>query len=274
MSKTLRNLLFCTGIGFCLPAFAAPQVLYDINQTGNLPTEAGWLAGGFAFSSQTLTPQGAQVAPLLAGNSTLGGYANHTSVISLFPQLQVSNGPLVNALFPALDRNAGFALSLGFRIIEESHSGNPNRAGFSVILVGQDLKGIEIGFQNDRIFAQNDGVALFTAGENTVDPLFVGRAFAAHNRWDLNVQGTSYALVQGGTTILSGALRDYSSYSGFGQDAYRTPNFVFFGDNTTSARGAFLVDYAAITAVPEPAPFALFMAGVALIAGLRRARAA
>lgn len=274
MSKTLRNLLFCTGIGFCLPASAATQVLYDINQTGNLPTQAGWLAGNFLFSAQTLTPQGAQVAPVLAENSTLGGYANHTSVISLFPELQVSNGPLANALFPALDRNAGFTLSLGFRIIEESHSGNPNRAGFSVILVGQDLKGVEIGFQNDRIFAQNDGVALFTAGENTVDPLLVGRAFAAHNRWDLSVQGTGYALVQGGTTILSGALRDYSSYAGFGEDAYRTPNFVFFGDNTRSARGAFLVDYAAITAVPEPAPFALLLAGVALIAGVRRFRAA
>ncbi|MFN0163253.1 MAG: hypothetical protein ACKVQQ_18660, partial [Burkholderiales bacterium] len=168
MSKTLRYLLLSVGIGFCLPVAAATQVLYDINQTSNLPTQAGWLAGGFLFSSQSLTPQGAQVAPTVAGNSTLGGYANHTSVISLFPELQVSNGPLVNPLFPALDRNAGFTLSLGFRILEESHSGNPNRAGFSVILVGQDLKGVEIGFQNDRIFAQNDGAALFTAGENTV----------------------------------------------------------------------------------------------------------
>ena len=35
--------------------------------------------------------------------------------------------------------------------------------------------------------------------------------------------------------VLSGALRDYSGYSGLGEDAYRTTNFLFVGDNTTSA---------------------------------------
>lgn len=273
MRAILPLFLAAFGLPLAPAAGASTQVLYDLSAANDLPTEAGWLAGGFLFSSQTLTPQGASVAPTLAVNSTLGGYANHSSIVSLFPSLQVSNGPLVNPLFPALDRNAGFSLTLGFRIVEESHSGNPNRAGFSVLLVGQDLKGIEIGFQDDRIFAQNDGAALFTAGEHTTDPLAVGRAFA-HNRWHLNVAGSSYTLVQGGTTILAGSLRDYSSYSGFGEDAYRTPNFLFFGDNTASARGAFLVNYVSVTTVPEPAPFVLLLAGGALLAGLRRIRPA
>ena len=68
-------------------------------------------------------------------------------------------------------------------------------------------------------------------------------------------------------------MRDYSAYSGAGQAAYRTPNFLFFGDNTSSAQAVFGISYAAITtAVPEPRVWALMLAGLGLLGFVARRR--
>ena len=259
-----------------LPVNAATQVLYDASKAPNAqynPTTPGWLASGLLFTSQTVTPTGTELAPT-AGNSSYGGYSNHTSEIVFSPSFQVNTGPLVNSAFPDLNRNTGYSLTLGFHVDAESHSGNSNRAGFSITLIGDDLKGVEIGFQNDRIFAQETGPSFFTAAENTVDPLALG-LLSSYRLWQLGVSGNTYTLSQGGTPILTGALRDYSAYTGLGQDAYRTSNFLFFGDNSSSAKANFGVSYAAITtAVPEPEVYALLLAGLGLLGGtaLRRKR--
>lgn len=51
-----------------------------------------------------------------------------------------------------------------FRLAQETHN-RPERAGFSVILLGADRRGIELGFWRDQVFAQADQ-PLFTRGEN------------------------------------------------------------------------------------------------------------
>lgn len=52
------------------------------------------------------------------------------------------------------------------------------------------------------------------------------------------------------SSILKGSLRDYTAFTG-AIDPYETPNFIFFGDNTTSAKANINFRSASIT-VPEP----------------------
>src|SRR5688572_2245247 len=62
---------------------------------------------------------------------------------------------------PALDRALGYTLSFTVHIVEEAHGesdkdgdGMGDRAGFSVIVLSNDLQGIELGFWPDQIWAQ------------------------------------------------------------------------------------------------------------------------
>ena len=264
-------------------AAAATQVLYDANVLPNTsPSAQGWLGGSFLGISQTVTPGGTVLAPTGAGTGAFGGYSSHAATVSLFPAFQVGTGALVNGAFPVLDRVAGYSLDLGFQVTSERHV-NDNRAGFSITLIGADLMGIEIGFQSRNllgngdvaqagsIFAQGAGAHLFEAAENSTDPVVLGR-LSTYNQWHLGVSGNTYTLAQGATSVLSGSLRNYSAYTGFAQDAYRTPNFVFFGDNTGSANATAGINYAAITtAVPEPASYGLLLVGLVLVgAAVRR----
>ncbi len=50
---------------------------------------------------------------------------------------------------------------------------------------------------------------------------------------------------------MNGNLRDYTGFSGF-FDPYETPNFIFFGDDTTSAGANINFRSASIATVPEP----------------------
>ena len=276
--RLLCQFLIACGALAALPAAAATQVMYT-SVLDTAPDAQGWLDDGFIGMSRTITPQGTSVAPDSGPFSgAYGGYSNRFAIpLSLFPP-DVGAGAPVNNLFPTLDRNAGFSLTLGFQVFSESHSG-PDRGGFSITLIGSDLMGIAVGFQNDRIFAHN-GDATLSAGEN-ISTLgggagagYVARAFT-NNLWNLAVSGNTYALTQAGDTVLSGALRNYVAYSGAGQSAYRTPDFLFFGDNTSSAVASFLVDSAAISAapVPEPSSYGMLLAGFALVGVIARRRA-
>lgn len=256
--------LFCTSA-----AFANVTVLYD-RAGGGLPLAQGWLAGGPIFGTAVA---GADGTTITTATGDYGGYANHFSTLTLFPALQVGVGALVNPAFPTLDPASGFDLTWTFRLDGEDHSGNPNRAGFSVTLIGANTKGIEVGFQSNRIFAQNDasGGGLFTAGENTTDAATIA-LLSDFNTWTLSIGNSGYVLKQGGTDVLAGSLRDYSGYVGLGQDAYRTANFLFLGDNTTSAGAQVTLRDVAVSAVPEPEITTLLFVGLGLIAAMRNYR--
>ncbi len=266
--RLLRHLLILglgLGVG-ALPAWSATQVLYDPAVTNTDPAQTGWLDGAVVGGSASYSTQGVLITPANIGATA--GYSNYPVLLRFVDGL-----PPVNHAFPALLGSAGYRLSFGFGMSPdtENHSGNPDRAGFSVILIGDDKKGVEIGFQNNRIFAQNLVSNAFVAGEETRNAGHVAAAFSP-NRWDLTVIGNAYALTLGNQTVLSGALHDYSSYSGGGANAYHTPNFIFLGDNTTSAGATFLLDYAAIsTPVPEPSMHLMLLAGLAVL-GVRAAR--
>ncbi|MBW4514419.1 MAG: DUF4347 domain-containing protein [Timaviella obliquedivisa GSE-PSE-MK23-08B] len=136
----------------------------------------------------------------------------------------------VNPPLPKLDNVEGYSVSFNLQLLTESHT-NSNRAGFSIIVVSNDkTKAIELGFQDGNIFAQKD--AGFTADESVT--------FNTKQSIDyrLEVLGNSYTLFANNAPILTGALRDYSAFSG-AIDPYETPNFIFLGDDSTSAQGSF-----------------------------------
>jgi hypothetical protein len=102
-----------------------------------------------------------------------------------------------------------------------------------VIVLSKDLKGIELGFWSDHIWAQEGGTGsqLFTHAEDAAITTTTGLI-----SYTLAIRGDTYALSAGGALKLSGQLRDYTAFNGF-PDVYETPNFIFFGDDTNSARG-------------------------------------
>jgi hypothetical protein len=69
----------------------------------------------------------------------------------------------------------------------------------------------------------------------------------------LTVIGDAYTLTANMESILTGPLRDYGSFSGF-PDPYETPNFLFLGDDTTSAQARIRLSFVSITGVERIMP--------------------
>lgn len=216
-------------------------VLYDDTQ-GNLPADQPWLvfaddsilSGGTATQSAT-----ASGVNLVTDTAVSGGYSNYVPIANVFK----------NAAFPTLDRNDGFRLVFELEIVSESHASN-DRAGFSVILLADDSMGIELGFWEDEIWAQND-TPLFTHGQ--------GVAFdttQSEVSYELLVVGGQYFLSADGNLILSDSLRDYTA---FGGAPYTLGNFLFLGDDTGSAGANINLGLVTINTIPEPTGAGLVM---------------
>jgi hypothetical protein len=177
-------------------------------------------------------------------------------------------GNQANALYPTLDRSGdGYTYRVDALIDAEDHSGanGPDRAGFSLIAISNDLKGIELGFWGNEVWAQDyPSPYPFHHGEggawNTAGPSLT--------RYDVAVKGDNYTVYANGNAILGGALRDYSPQL----FPYNVANFTFLGDDTTSARADFTFGRVEVldAAVPEPSSLALLLVGVG--AAVRRRR--
>jgi hypothetical protein len=200
------------------PIFAAPAVLYDAT-LGTHPGSQGWFYNNPLGATETMNA-GYVNLNTTSGNSVQAGY-NHGAPFSL-------------------DANAGFRLQVNSQVVSESHGSN-DRAGFSIIAIGSSLTGIELGFWADRVFAQNTA---FTHGEEGLFNTTSGIA-----RFDLFVQGTAYQLFENGAFLLGGPLRNYSAFG----SPYNLSNFLFLGDDTTSAQASFNLSRVEIEQTPEPA---------------------
>ena len=213
-------------------ANAVPQVgqktlvLYDAT-SGNIPSTQLMNFIDFPLGAATTTYENvATVFDTTTGNETYAGWISNAGSISGFP---------------LLDRATGFHVNFSIQVEGESHTNN-NRAGFNMISLGNDTKGIEIAFWDNEIWAQNDDRTggLFTHGEavsfNTADL----------TNYQLTITDDTYSLNANGVSILTGPLRDYSNFEGF-PDPYQTPNFLFMGDNTTSAQVRIRLSYVSVT---------------------------
>ncbi len=227
-------------------------VLYDDTQ-GNLPATQPWLfyaddailSGGTV--SQTANASGVN---LVTDNAVSAGYSNYIPLINT----------LKNPSFPLLDRSTGFRLSFELQITSETHVSN-DRAGFSVILLANDMQGIEIGFWENEIWAQNDD-PLFSHGEGVAFDTTLGET-----SYDLTIVGNQYFLSAGGSLLLSSSLRDYTA---FGGPPYTLGNYLFLGDNTGSAGANIQLGLVTISPIPEPAMFGLLALLVIVASGFAR----
>lgn len=175
---------------------------------------------------------------IFTGQSTgYVGYTNYTVNVAsaLLNPLSPPTPGLVNASFPTLNRTTGFTLS--FKLALSFETSAVNRAGFSVVLLGSDAKGIELGFKSDRIFAQS---ATLTEAES-VTPAF---SLSSLTDYRLTVQGEGYKLFANNSQILSGSLHNYqfnpaTSSPPLPANPYTVSNLLFLGDNTDQGRATF-----------------------------------
>jgi hypothetical protein len=187
---------------------------------------------------------------------TLPTYADGVTIMDTTPSGTntyagwIANGSAITG-FPILDRSAGFQLNFAIQVEDESHANN-SRAGFSVILLGEDARGIELAFWRDEIWAQSDvnTGGLFTHGEGTPFATTTGLT-----EYQLTIVGDTYSLTASAEPILTGPLRDYSKFEGF-PDPYETPSFLFLGDNTTSAESRVRLSLVSITGTEPIIPTA------------------
>jgi hypothetical protein len=227
----------------CLPAVAQalPIVLYNGSASSppnTSPTLQGWSLG-------TVNVTGTAVETSIVGGVTL----DTTSGL-------IRSGYGILSPLP-LDRTVSYSLTFDLQLNSESHSSN-DRAGLSVVVIGSDLQGIELGFWTGDIWAQNLG---FTHGEDA--------AYNATQRtiYTLAIGGGGYQLIAGGNVLLSGALRNYSASGA----PYNVSNFIFVGDDTFSA-GASSSFFEASVASPEPASAWLGLAALVLVSVRWRGR--
>jgi len=207
---------------------ASATVLYDGTVIPDAPDWIRFVPPPFA--SDSLGPDGVTLDTTFA-NALQAGYAR---------------------LDQTLDSADGFRLSFSVSLASESH-GSADRAGFSVIVLDSVGRGLELGFWANEVWAQNAG---FTHGEGA------SWDTSGFTDYDLVFSGATYALLADGAPLLSGALRDYSAFGA----PYTLSNFLFFGDDTSSARAEVTLASVSLTGVPEPATGALLVGAFGVLA--------
>jgi hypothetical protein len=205
-------------------------VLYD-GSLGTTPDQQGFIFLAFGSSSSQQYANGATVLNTTADSSEQAGYFNSET--------------------KKLDRALGYKVRFTIQLEEEEHA-NPNRAGFSVIILSDDLLGLELAFWEDEVWVQEggSGLDLFTHAEGVNFDTTAGLV-----DYELIILDDAYTLSASGTPILNGLLRDYSAFDDF-PDVYETPGLFFMGDDTSTAAAKSIISYAALEIQSEAAPTA------------------
>lgn|GEM_PF-345545 len=233
MKSTSRRVLAVLGllVLVALPlqaAWASATVLYDGSVTNSLPGNQAFDFIAFPSGATQTWAGGATTLDTSSANNISAGYFTDET------------GAYGSGVLPVLNRTTGFSVQFTAQVITETHANN-HRAGFSIIVLSDDQLGIELGFWTNEIWAQNGPPNLFTHGEGVSYNTTTGLT-----QYTLEMSGSTYTLKAAGNTILTGAVRDYTSFSGF-PDVYETPNFIFLGDDTTSARASVRIAAVSVT---------------------------
>jgi hypothetical protein len=224
------------------PAAKPPVVLYDA-ALGTTPDQQQYFQYQAINGANPLDPFGSALAKQKFENGA-------TTLDTTFQNSDLAGyGPKTLPAVPVLDRHVGYSVSFTIQIQQEDHTNN-DRAGFSVIVLSSDKKGVELAFWKDQIWIQNDGTAeppsgtLFTHGEGAAFDTTTGLV-----SYTLSIKGASYSL-SSGVAILSGSVRDYTAWEApplAPVNPYRTPNLIVLSDDTTSASAKIRLTYVAVT---------------------------
>lgn len=245
----VTTVLYDSASGTTPNAVSSPYLSFNNPDTGSSQTFISATEGTRLNTFNLVIPPSLPSAEL-----SRAGYSNYNT-----------SGGVVNPLFPVLDKNAGYTLSFTVKINSQTNNGTngANRAGFSALILGSDSTGIEIGLRNPNtqgggttpdIFSQSG--ASFTVGEQNTN---LNGILSQLTTYDLSVLGNNYTLKNGNTTLLTGALRDYAAAAvpNTATAVYGLSNFLFLGDNTTSAGANVDISNVTLitnssTAIPEP----------------------
>jgi hypothetical protein len=225
--------------------------LYDAGM-GKLPSEAPW---SWAYGA-------------LGSTITTGMNGGTTFIDTTFSTGQAGYNLLSGA---TLDSTAGFTLDFALRIASETHA-DADRSGFSIIVLDNAARGVELSFWTNEVWTKNAGSA-FSHGEAIpVDTSSVERSYS------LTFLGNAYSLTSDGAPTLSGTLRNYLPgaviLGGLAPAVYGQSNYIFFGDNTGSASARVELSMINLAPVPEPGEWAMMLAGLACLATIARRRGA
>ena len=249
--------LLSIGSIFCIsskPANALTTILYDGSGAPEFDSPP-WLApgainssGGIAALSGTSVTGGFQIDSNASGEE-YSGYSNYNPFTSGF----------VNSSFPTLDNNSGYSIffNVALDTTNDFSDTSDDRAAFSITAIGSGNQGIEIGFDEDRIFAQEDN---FMRAETQN----FGNIITSTD-YQLTVLGNNYELLadtgSGFSSVISGSLRTYN-FDPLASDPplgtfnpYEIPGFLFFGDNTGQAHGTFTLGEISISTTSVPFEF-------------------
>jgi len=221
-----------------------PVVLYDGALGTGLPETQGML-----FLAQAAPETQLAATQAFTGGVTVLATSLRTSdKAGYFPKPGIVAG---------LDRSAGYTVRFTVQVVEEEHAasdkngdGVGDRAGFSVISLSSDRRGIELGFWKDEVWAQEDGAAEPPPSSNTLFTHAEGARWGTTGGlipYDLRIEGGRYTLSSRGATILTGELRDYSAFGW----PYDVPDFLFLGDDTSTASGAIRFAFASVATGPR-----------------------
>ena len=227
------------------PPLSVTYELYDGSQNTRLDQQ-GWVFYATSLNVTHTISQGTTLFDTTAVQNDFAGYMAF-----------INNGNFAH--IPSLKRELGFTLSITLRVLTETHTtdkdgdGIDDRAGFSIILLAEDKKGIEIAFWPDEIWAQQDGAAeppngtLFTHGEGVNFDTMAGLV-----NYQLSIISDVYQLTVDDNLILAGPVRDYYGFER-NPDFYETPNLIFLGDDTSQAQAQVSIAEVSLIVVTPPA---------------------
>ena len=217
---------------------ATPIVLYD----GALGTGTPDTQGFFYLTQPPTTVQATQT------------FTTPITILDTTPQRTDFAGYFAKpGLYAPLDRVRGYQVRFTAQVVAESHVSN-DRAGFSLLVTSSDKRGIELGFWENEVWAQEGGSSQpFTHAEGAVFTTTAGLI-----EYRLGVLGNSYTLAANGVTILSGPLRDYTLAPAppLPINPYTTANLIFLGDDTSSAQ--VILKLEAVSVIDAP-PFSVYL---------------
>jgi hypothetical protein len=212
-----------------LVSSAAAQTTVLYNPTlGTSPTAQGWIAFAGLGSGTSTTNATETTLDTTSAATNEAGYSNYTPI-----------GSLINSGFPVLNPAVGFTLNFNMQI-DTSTDPDSTRAGFAVILLGSDAKGVELGFWGNQVWAQNAGFATHSTPASFTTT-------GAFNQYALTILNGNYSLTANGTQILSGSTLNYGTPA----LPYALDNYVFLGDDNVTDSGAEEIKTVSIS-VPEP----------------------
>jgi hypothetical protein len=139
-------------------------------------------------------------------------------------------------------------LSYVLQLLVASDPAAADPGELSVLLLAQDLRGIELGFSGDRVWA------LGSDGRPVADETSAFDTTRAPVNYQLALLGERYELRAGDALLLSGRVRAYSLLP-WAADRYSVPSILLIGDTGTAAGvRARLGDMTLETGVSIPQP--------------------